>query len=165
MDPNESSGLNSYYQQQPLQQPIQPPPSSLNPGISSITAAVATTTAGATINASSNNGMLSNNLNSNSTASPPPPMVYPHSVPSAVSTGGMETVKRKRGRPRKYSSPEQAAAAKRLCSSAPMSSSRKNDQIFNSGVGASSSRYQSSSLGHYFEKISLNEFIFADLYY
>lgn len=149
MDPNESSGLNSYYQQQPLQQPIQPPPCSLNPGISPIPAALSTTSTGATINASCNNGMLSNNLNSNSTASPPPPMVYPHSVPSAVSTGGMETVKRKRGRPRKYGSPEQAAAAKRL-SSASMASSRKSDQIFNSGVGASSSRFQ-SSLGHYFK--------------
>ncbi|CAI9773090.1 unnamed protein product [Fraxinus pennsylvanica] len=42
---------------------------------------------------------------------------YPRTVPSAVSSP-LETVKRKRGRPRKYGTPEQAAAAKRLSSSA-----------------------------------------------
>nr|KJB46036.1 hypothetical protein B456_007G345200 [Gossypium raimondii]KJB46038.1 hypothetical protein B456_007G345200 [Gossypium raimondii] len=42
-------------------------------------------------------------------------MVYPHSVPSAV-TSAMEPARRKRGRPRKYGTPEQAMAAKKTAS-------------------------------------------------
>ncbi|KAL4574697.1 hypothetical protein LXL04_021533 [Taraxacum kok-saghyz] len=43
--------------------------------------------------------------------------LYPHnSVPSAVSSPLDTGVRRKRGRPRKYSTPEQAAAAKKLAS-------------------------------------------------
>ncbi|XVF06367.1 hypothetical protein REPUB_Repub06bG0042000 [Reevesia pubescens] len=43
-------------------------------------------------------------------------MVYPHSVPSAV-TSPLEPTRRKRGRPRKYGTPEQAMAAKKTASS------------------------------------------------
>ncbi|OMO96244.1 hypothetical protein COLO4_15418 [Corchorus olitorius] len=43
-------------------------------------------------------------------------MVYPHSVPSAV-TSPLEPARRKRGRPRKYGTPEQALAAKKTASS------------------------------------------------
>lgn len=43
-------------------------------------------------------------------------MVYPHSVPSAV-TSPLEPARRKRGRPRKYGTPEQAMAAKKTASS------------------------------------------------
>ncbi|KAF7805241.1 AT-hook motif nuclear-localized protein 14 [Senna tora] len=43
-------------------------------------------------------------------------LIYPHSVPSAVSSH-LEPAKRKRGRPRKYGTPEQALAAKKSASS------------------------------------------------
>ncbi|XVF42260.1 hypothetical protein PTKIN_Ptkin01aG0346500 [Pterospermum kingtungense] len=43
-------------------------------------------------------------------------MLYPHSVPSAV-TSPLEPARRKRGRPRKYGTPEQAMAAKKTASS------------------------------------------------
>ncbi|KAE8720967.1 AT-hook motif nuclear-localized protein 14 [Hibiscus syriacus] len=43
-------------------------------------------------------------------------MVYPHSVPPAV-TSPLEPARRKRGRPRKYGTPEQAMAAKKTASS------------------------------------------------
>ncbi|KAK8514527.1 hypothetical protein V6N12_057429 [Hibiscus sabdariffa] len=42
-------------------------------------------------------------------------MVYPHSVPPAV-TSALEPARRKRGRPRKYGTPEQAMAAKKTAS-------------------------------------------------
>ncbi|XWS57732.1 hypothetical protein CRYUN_Cryun09bG0198400 [Craigia yunnanensis] len=47
-------------------------------------------------------------------------MVYPHSVPSAV-----EPARRKRGRPRKYGTPEQAMAAKKMVS---LSSKERREQ-------------------------------------
>ncbi|EEF40360.1 AT-hook motif nuclear-localized protein 14 [Ricinus communis] len=78
-----------------------------------------TTPAPATTTPSPTNGLL-----------PPPPhdtgggggthMVYPHSVgPStaAVSSAPVESPRRKRGRPRKYGTPEQALAAKKTASS------------------------------------------------
>ena len=43
-------------------------------------------------------------------------MVYPNSVTSAV-TSPLEPSRRKRGRPRKYGTPEQAMAAKKMVSS------------------------------------------------
>ncbi|XP_073124774.1 AT-hook motif nuclear-localized protein 14-like [Henckelia pumila] len=57
-------------------------------------------------------------------------LLYPHSVPSSAIPSTPETVKRKRGRPRKYGTPEQAAAAKRTsssASSAAVASARKKD--------------------------------------
>ncbi|XP_039029575.1 AT-hook motif nuclear-localized protein 14-like isoform X2 [Hibiscus syriacus] len=42
-------------------------------------------------------------------------MVYPHSVPPAV-TSTLEPARRKRGRPRKYGTPEQALTAKKMAS-------------------------------------------------
>ncbi|KAE8664130.1 AT-hook motif nuclear-localized protein 14 [Hibiscus syriacus] len=69
--------------------------------------------------------------NSNTVTATPPPtnglllpnkrgggshhMVYPHSVPPAV-TSALEPARRKRGRPRKYGTPEQALAAKKMAS-------------------------------------------------
>ena len=53
------------------------------------------------------NGLLGNMDGSHSH------MVYPHTVPSAVSSQLVEPAKRKRGRPRKYGTPEQALAAKK----------------------------------------------------
>lgn len=56
-------------------------------------------------------------------------MVYPHSVPPPA----LETVRRKRGRPRKYGTPEQAAAAKRMSSAA--STAVKKDGVVGGGGG------------------------------
>ncbi|AEE74101.1 AT hook motif DNA-binding family protein [Arabidopsis thaliana] len=55
--------------------------------------------------------------------------VYPHSVPSSAVTAPMEPVKRKRGRPRKYVTPEQALAAKKLASSASSSSAKQRREL------------------------------------
>ncbi|TYG46974.1 hypothetical protein ES288_D11G300000v1 [Gossypium darwinii] len=65
-------------------------------------------------------------------------MVYPHSVPSAV-TSPLEPARRKRGRPRKYGTPEQAMAAKKTASST--SKERREhqqlQQLVLGGAGAS----------------------------
>nr|XP_043632098.1 AT-hook motif nuclear-localized protein 14-like [Erigeron canadensis] len=95
-----------------------------------------------------NNGMLPTTNNDPR----PSQMLYPHhSAPSAVSSPLETGVRRKRGRPRKYGTPEQAAAAKRLSSSSspstsvpPLSPSRKKELSL--GVGGSS--FKKSSLGN-----------------
>ncbi|CAI9091447.1 OLC1v1026484C1 [Oldenlandia corymbosa var. corymbosa] len=139
MEPNESGGLGSYFHPQ---QPPQPP-SPLNhaPPTSSV-------------NASPNNGILSNASNPASSATAPTssPMVYSsHSVPAAVSSGGLVEVKRKRGRPRKYNTPGEAAAAKRQSSAAAISSPKKKDLAFSGGTGgvapSSSKKFHPSALG------------------
>ncbi|CAL5322067.1 unnamed protein product [Camellia sinensis] len=115
MEPNES-GLSSYYHHQHHQhhqQHHQPqPPHHQSPAATSPT-----------------NGILQNADNR------APHMVYPNPVPSAV-TPPLESVRRKRGRPRKYGTPEQAAAAKRAPSSSHLT--KKKEQPFGGGVGASS---------------------------
>lgn len=118
MEPNES-GLSSYYhhQSQPQQQP-QPQPQQQPPQYNPTTAASPT------------NGILPNTAH----------MVYPHSVPPAAVSSPLETVRRKRGRPRKYGTPEQAAAAKRLSSAASTAStSMKKGQALAGGAGGTSS--------------------------
>ncbi|XP_019192097.1 PREDICTED: AT-hook motif nuclear-localized protein 14 [Ipomoea nil] len=100
MELNESGGLSSYYHYHHHQPP--------NP---SLTAATSPT-----------NGIAPNSAAASSHA------VYPGSVPSAVSSP-LETVKRKRGRPRKYGSAEQAAVAKRMSSaSSSISPPKKREQ-------------------------------------
>ncbi|XP_010558747.1 PREDICTED: AT-hook motif nuclear-localized protein 14-like [Tarenaya hassleriana] len=99
---------------------------------------------------SSHNGILS----------PPPPndgsslVVYPHSVPSSAMTAPIEPAKRKRGRPRKYGTPEQALAAKRMASSGSGSSARERREhaaaaagVTTSSNSGSSRKSQSSSVG------------------
>ncbi|KAL0552680.1 hypothetical protein IC582_011798 [Cucumis melo] len=55
-----------------------------------------------------------------------PHVVYPHSVPSAaVSSSPLEPARRKRGRPRKYGTPEEALAAKKAATASSHSSSSK----------------------------------------
>ncbi|KAL3520942.1 hypothetical protein ACH5RR_019091 [Cinchona calisaya] len=149
MDPNDSSGLSSYFHH-PQQLPPPPPPSTLNP--------TTTTTAisGVGTNASPTNGILSNASNpvgtTTAATSSSPPMVY-GTVPSAVTPGGggLESGKRRRGRPRKYGTPGEAAAAKRLSSLAPISPPKKKDLVFSTGGGGggstSSKKYQLASLG------------------
>ncbi|KAF3558361.1 hypothetical protein F2Q69_00015256 [Brassica cretica] len=71
---------------------------------------------------------------------PPPPndgssSSYHHSAPSSAVTAPIEPVKRKRGRPRKYDTPAQALAAKKLASSASSSSAReRREQAAAGGV-------------------------------
>lgn len=83
----------------------------------------ATTTSGAaaTIGPSPTNGLLPsqhqhqhhNNNNNNDGGGGGGGMVYPHSVASSAMTSTLEPAKKKRGRPRKYGTPEQALAAKK----------------------------------------------------
>ncbi|KAJ8526322.1 hypothetical protein K7X08_028799 [Anisodus acutangulus] len=135
MEPNESSGLSSYFQHHHHHH--QPPPQNPNPNIT---------------NANTTNGMVPNNSanNPNPTTTTIAAVVYTGSLPSAVSPA-MESVKRKRGRPRKYSTPEQAAAAKRLSSaSAPP---KKRDHglsgvVGGDGGGSSSKKSQLAALGN-----------------
>lgn len=126
MEPNESTGLSSYYHHQTVHPPT------ANPNAAAAAAAVAAS------NVVPTNGMLPNAGNSGAAAAggAASHMVYPGSMPSAVSSP-MDTVKRKRGRPRKYGTPEQAAAAKRMSSAASASNSlpKKRDQAALGGGG------------------------------
>lgn len=92
------------------------------------------------------NGLMPPHPNSTSDSGGGPHMLYPHSVgPSsaAVATAPVEPPRRKRGRPRKYGTPEQALAAKKTASSSNSvpkekregatsysGSSRKSQQLF-----------------------------------
>ncbi|XP_031384091.1 AT-hook motif nuclear-localized protein 14-like isoform X2 [Punica granatum] len=69
-------------------------------------------------------------------------MVYPHSAPSAAVSAPLEPPKRKRGRPRKYGTPEQALAAKKATAS---SHKERKEQQQQHGFGGSSSSPPSSS--------------------
>ncbi|KAI4350119.1 hypothetical protein L6164_010633 [Bauhinia variegata] len=111
MEPNENQ-LSSYYHHQQQQ---------------STTSSVTPTTAVATNTPSRTNGLLPHTEGSH--------MVYPHSVPSAVSSQ-LEPAKRKRGRPRKYVTPEQALAAKKAALSSSHTFSSKDKE---STASASSS--------------------------
>ncbi|KAJ0657499.1 putative AT-hook motif nuclear-localized protein [Helianthus annuus] len=96
------------------------------------------------------NGMLQNTNNDPR----PSQLLYPHtSAPSAVSSPLETGVRRKRGRPRKYGTPEQAAAAKRMSSSSspgtsvpPLSPPSKKDSSL--GVsGSSTTSFKKYALG------------------
>ncbi|KAL8193071.1 hypothetical protein R6Q57_026975 [Mikania cordata] len=81
-------------------------------------------------------------------------LLYPHnSAPSVVSSPLDTGVRRKRGRPRKYGTPEQAAAAKRLSSSSPSTSvpplSPPGKKDLSLGVsGSSATSFKKHSLGN-----------------
>ncbi|KAL4576670.1 hypothetical protein LXL04_012768 [Taraxacum kok-saghyz] len=97
------------------------------------------------------NGMLPNT----NTDPRPSQILYAHnSAPSAVSSPLETVVRRKRGRPRKYGTPEQAAAAKRLSSSSSPSTSvpplspRKKDLSLGVGGSSASTSFKKSSLGN-----------------
>ncbi|XP_076885896.1 AT-hook motif nuclear-localized protein 14-like [Bidens hawaiensis] len=94
------------------------------------------------------NGMLQTTTNDPR----PSQLLYPrNSAPSAVSSPLETGVRRKRGRPRKYGTPEQAAAAKRLSSSSTSASvpALGNKKELSLGVsGSSSPSFKKSSLGN-----------------
>ncbi|EXB93201.1 hypothetical protein L484_024539 [Morus notabilis] len=69
-------------------------------------------------------------------------MVYPHSVPSSAVTSPLEPSKRKRGRPRKYGTPEQALAAKKAATTLSHASAKEKKD--HSG-GAASPSYSASA--------------------
>ncbi|XP_022745282.1 AT-hook motif nuclear-localized protein 14-like [Durio zibethinus] len=73
-------------------------------------------------------------------------MLYPHSVPSSV-TSPLEPARRKRGRPRKYGTPEQAMAAKKTAS---LSSKERREQqqqlVLGGGSGSLSGSSKKSQL-------------------
>ena len=102
----------------------------------------------ATSTASPTNGLLPNADGSH--------MLYPHSVASAVSSQ-LEPAKRKRGRPRKYGTPEQALAAKKAstASSHSFSADKKpNSPTFPSSSSFTSKKSHSFALG----SLSLSQF-------
>ncbi|CAN6858506.1 unnamed protein product [Brassica oleracea] len=81
---------------------------------------------------------------------PPPPndgssSSYHHSAPSSAVTAPIEPVKRKRGRPRKYDTPAQALAAKKLASSASSSSARERREQAAAAAGGVSPPSKSGS--------------------
>lgn len=101
-----------------------------------------TTTTPATTTPSPTNGLLPPPPNTTSDSGGGPHMVYPHSVgPSSasVTTAPVEPVRRKRGRPRKYGTPEQALAAKKTASSHSVSKEKRE------GASSSSPSYSGSS--------------------
>ncbi|XP_004494753.1 AT-hook motif nuclear-localized protein 14-like [Cicer arietinum] len=123
---------NHHHQQQHHQQQ--------QPQGNSTTVVSATTTT-----AAPTNGLLSNTDGSH--------ILYPHSVASAVSSQ-LEPAKRKRGRPRKYGTPEQALAAKKASTSsfsstpAGADNSSKNTTHSFSPSSFSSKKSHSLSLGN-----------------
>lgn len=85
----------------------------------------------------------------------PSQLLYPHSSAPSVVSSPLETgVRRKRGRPRKYGTPEQAAAAKRLSSSSSsvpaLSSPVKKDLSLGVGAGSSFKKYSLGNTGQGF---------------
>ncbi|KAK9735251.1 hypothetical protein RND81_04G193800 [Saponaria officinalis] len=137
MEANESSGLtNSYssypshhhhhhhHHQSPPQQPLQqqtPPSSQINT---------------ATHQASASNGGVATSDGGGAS-------LYPPSV--AGKAPSVEPQRRKRGRPRKYSTPEAAAAAKRAAVPAAVKRVERQYQVFGGGGGGGSSHSSSSS--------------------
>ncbi|KAL2954635.1 hypothetical protein AAZX31_19G234900 [Glycine max] len=94
--------------------------------------------------ASPTNGLLPNADGSH--------MLYPHSVASAVSSQ-LEPAKRKRGRPRKYGTPEQALAAKKAATTSSQSFSadkKPHSPTFPSSSFTSSKKSLSFALGQGF---------------
>ncbi|KAH0899899.1 hypothetical protein HID58_049467 [Brassica napus] len=86
---------------------------------------------------------------------PPPPndgssSSYHHSAPSSAVTAPIEPVKRKRGRPRKYDTPAQALAAKKLASSASSSSARERREQAAAAAGGVSPPSKSGKSGQSF---------------
>lgn len=81
-------------------------------------------------------------------------ILYPHSVASAVSSQ-LEPAKRKRGRPRKYGTPEQALAAKKAATSQSFSADKKpHSPTFPSSSSFTSKKSHSFALG----SLSLSQF-------
>lgn len=138
MEPNES-GLTSYYHphQQHLPHPQQPS-STLSPPTT-------TNTAGA-------NSPATNGISDGSAGA-----LYPQSV-AGKAPATSEPQRRKRGRPRKYGTPEAAAAAKRAA--VPSSIKRKEQQHHHFIPGSSSHSSSASSKKSNLNSVGENYFFF-----
>ncbi|GMG99587.1 hypothetical protein Nepgr_001427 [Nepenthes gracilis] len=138
MELNET-GLSSFYH------PHQPPSSTLNPTAGPVT------TAGVTADSPARNGLLPNHGNGSSEGTNLA-VLYPHSVAGKAPTAPVETARRKRGRPRKYDTPEAAAAAKRAAASSlssPSTVKKKKQAFFGSPYSfASYKKSQLASIGN-----------------
>ncbi|KAH8481028.1 hypothetical protein H0E87_031077 [Populus deltoides] len=99
------------------------------------------------------NGLLPPHHPTDSTTPPGSHLLYPHSMgPSttATVTGGGAPVeatsaKRKRGRPRKYGTPELALAAKKTATSASVAASRERKEQHQAGSSSTTSSFSGSS--------------------
>ena len=136
MEPNENQLTSFFHHHHPHHhhhhQP-QPPPSQ---------------TPAPTTAAAPTNGLLPNADGSH--------ILYPHSVASAVSSQ-LEPAKRKRGRPRKYGTPEQALAAKKASTASSQSFSadkKPHSPTFPSSSSFTSKKSHSFALG----SLSLSQF-------
>ncbi|KAB5511909.1 hypothetical protein DKX38_028937 [Salix brachista] len=106
-----------------------------------------------TNNPSPTNGLLPPHHSTDSTTPTGPHLLYPHSMgPSttATVTGGGAPVeatsaKRKRGRPRKYGTPELALAAKKTATSASVAASRERKEQHQAGSSSTTSSFSGSS--------------------
>ncbi|GMN25644.1 hypothetical protein TIFTF001_001005 [Ficus carica] len=84
-------------------------------------------------------------------------MVYPHSVSSSAVTSPLEPAKRKRGRPRKYGTPEQALAAKKAATSS-SHASPKEKKDHGAAAGGSAAAASPSYSGSASKKSQLASF-------
>ncbi|GAY61181.1 hypothetical protein CUMW_207840 [Citrus unshiu] len=114
--------------------------------------AATTSGAAATTGPSPTNGLLPsqhqhhNNNNNNDGGGGGGGMVYPHSVASSAMTSTLEPAKKKRGRPRKYGTPEQALAAKKTAAYSNSKGKREQRELHQQqqqllGSGGSGSSY------------------------
>jgi len=93
-------------------------------------------------------------------------ILYPHSVASSAVSSQLEPAKRKRGRPRKYGTPEQALAAKKASTSSfsptpPTLDNNKNTHSFSPSPSFTSKKSHSLSLGSLLSLISRVSFFCA----
>ncbi|GAB2277614.1 hypothetical protein Dimus_012322 [Dionaea muscipula] len=113
MEANETGLIPFYHPHQP--------PSALTPSTASVS-----------------NGLIPNHV-SNSAEAANQAALYPHSVAGkAPSPTAVEPLRRKRGRPRKYATPEEAAAAKRAATSLHPTQPKKKEQPTSGGPSSSS---------------------------
>ncbi|XP_021742169.1 AT-hook motif nuclear-localized protein 14-like [Chenopodium quinoa] len=124
MEPNEQSGLTSYYH--PHQHPHpQQPSSTLSPPLPS------------SAGAGGGNSPVTNGMSDGTAGA-----LYPQTVAGKAPTTS-EPQRRKRGRPRKYGTPEAAAAAKRAA--VPSSINKRKEQQHHHFIHGSSSHSSSAS--------------------
>ncbi|CAH8305882.1 unnamed protein product [Eruca vesicaria subsp. sativa] len=141
MEPNESHHLHQQHQQQQQQQRLSSPYFHHLQHHHPSTVSTTTLSPGNAV-PPSNNGLFPPQPQANDGSSSH--AVYPHhSVPSSTVT---EPLKRKRGRPRKYVTPEQALEAKKMASAASSSSAKeRREQAAAAAAGGGATTSSSSA--------------------
>ncbi|GAB2287441.1 hypothetical protein Dimus_021818 [Dionaea muscipula] len=129
MEPNET-GLSPYYHPQQ--------------SLSALTSSPATAPAGATSPVI--NGLIPDHINASAEPANKASL-YPNSVTGDAPTPAVEPIRRKRGRPRKYGTPEEALAARRAAASQQQQHphSKKKEQPFFGGPSSSAPLSEKSS--------------------